>query len=175
MNSAYDVSGRPSSYVPFEEVAATARKDIKLFELNELMMRLYHSDKPEAVRGSLAALLKPLDQLGLIVLGKPDAPSAGQPLMATRACPPSVLLHFFWGDWLPAYYKHMNQRDSQQHRATPAICTVVLELPDDRPNLADLAFELSLRLEVSGVAEIRHIESGDLAAHRTCFDMEVKP
>lgn len=176
MNSAYDVSACPSSYVPCEQVAATARKDIQLFELNQLMMRLYHSDQPEAVCGSLAGLLKPLDQLGLIVLSGPDAPSDGQLLTATRACPPSVLLHFFWGDWLPTYYKHMNTAAGEKlRRVNPACCTVVLELPDSRPNLADIALELSLRLEVSGIAEIRHIESGDVAAHRTHMDMEVKP
>jgi hypothetical protein len=36
-------------------------------------------------------------------------------------------------------------------------------------------FELSLRLEVTGVAEVVHIESGDVATHSSHLDTEVKP
>lgn len=175
MNSALnEAKAHLLPYVPYEDIAATARADIQLFELNQLMTRLYHSNEAEPVCGALAELLKPLDQLRLISLSS-TSPLLGQPVTATRICPPSVLLHFFWGDWLPAYYKKLGRQPSVHHSETPALCTVVLELPESRPNLADVLFELSLRLEVSGVAEVVHIESGDVAPHNSHVETEVKP
>ena len=175
MNSALtDVRAHQQPNVSYEEVAATARTDIQLFELNQLMTKLYHSDQAEPVCGALAKILKPMDQLGLIRLSS-TSPALGQPVTVTRVCPPSVLLHFFWGDWLPAYYKKLGRQPCVSHSATPALCTVVLELPESQPSLADVLFELSLRLEVTGVAEVVHIESGDVATHSSHLDTEVKP
>jgi len=75
--------------------------DLQLYELTQLIARLYQSPYPEAASGSLLPLLQPLEKLGLILIS--HSPSDYHTV--SRCCPGSMLLHYFWSTWMPAYYR----------------------------------------------------------------------
>jgi hypothetical protein len=157
-------------------VPAEILQDIELYELNQLMMKLYQSNVPEPVCGRLAKILQPMADIGYISLDNPRPLSLGEPITASRMCPPGVLLHFFWGVWLPVYCKQLSRfpRGSQSFESG-SLCTVVLQLPEKKAFLADVLLDLSLRLEGPGIAEIVHMETGDTAQHREFLEAETRP
>lgn len=156
-----------------QAVDSQCLQDIELYELNQLMMKLYQSNVPEPVCGRLAKLLQPMADMGYLSLDLPRPLSIGEPITASRMCPPGVLLHFFWGVWLPVYCKQLARFPRGTHRdPAGSLCTVVLQLPEHKALLADVLLDLSLRLEGPGIAEIVHMETGDIAQHREAFDAE---
>lgn len=157
-------------------IPADCLQDIELYELNQLMTKLYQNNVPEPLCGRLAKALQPMADMGYISLDSPRPLSVGEPITASRMCPPSVLLHFFWGVWLPLYCKHLPRFPRRtQSSESVSFCTVVLQLPEKEAYLADVLLDLSLRLEAPGIAEIIHMETGDTAQHRESVATEYRP
>lgn len=167
------LSPAPMLPVESDQVVAAVRRDLLLYELSQLVLRLHDSSGPEPVCGSLVRKFEPMIQAGLVTVNHPT--NHGDPITVTRVCPPRILRNYFWGSWLPAYYKQLGQLPAARADKEVSCCTVVLAFPDKRVNLKDVILDLSLRLEVSGVAEITHIEGGDAALHREYVEVEVKP
>ena len=155
----------PKAQCMDDRTSTSFATDIQLHEACQLVSRLYRSSMPEPTCPSVLPLFDPLVALGLVSVNQDQPSMCRAPCTLSRTCPPSVLLHYWWGTLIPAVYKSLeNEIKSQSLKPEDSrLCTLVLQLPNKKTGISSLVVSLSPLLEEAGLGEIIHIETGDKA------------